>query len=192
MQDPRAILSELDAVRAETLQRLESATQAQLDVRPAPTPHNSGAWSLGEFFMHIAGDEIYLRELIARPLLEGVLPPEGVGFVPPPPAAGLPKDVIAFWFQRARAESEQALHLLADRVAAVFRRSVRARSGAEQGERRDEGRGTSPAAGWLNAVEHLTFLLGGVGAHGGDRTRRSEETDTGPTCCRRCACVSLS
>ena len=109
MQDPRAILSELDAVRAEALQRLESATRAQLDARPAPTPHNSGAWSLGELFMHIAGDEIYLRELIARPLLEGVLPPEGVGFVPPPPAAGLPKDVIAFWFQRARAETRRLL-----------------------------------------------------------------------------------
>ena len=51
MQDPRAILSELDAVRAEALQRLESATRAQLDARPAPTPHNSGAWSLGELFM---------------------------------------------------------------------------------------------------------------------------------------------
>ena len=109
MQDPRAILSELDAVRAETLQRLESATQAQLDVRPAPTPHNSGAWSLGEFFMHIASDEIYLRELIARPLLEGVLPPEGVSFVPPPPAAGLPKAVIEFWFRRARAVTRRLL-----------------------------------------------------------------------------------
>ena len=109
MQDPRAILSELEAVRAETLLRLETATQAQLDARPTPTPHNSGAWSLGEIFMHIAGDEIYLRELIARPLLEGVLPPEGVGFVPPPPAAGLSKDVIAFWFKRARAETRRLL-----------------------------------------------------------------------------------
>ncbi len=109
MPDPRAILSELDAVRAETLRRLSSTTQDQLDARPDPTPHNSGAWSLGEIFMHIAGDEIYLRELIARPLLEGVLPPDGVGFVPPPPAAGLPKDVIAFWFQRARAGTRRLL-----------------------------------------------------------------------------------
>lgn len=109
MQDPRVILSELDAVRAETLRRLESLTQAQLDARPEPTLRNSGAWSLGELFMHIAGDEIYLRELIARPLLEGVLPPEGVGFVPPPPAAGLPKAAIAFWFERARAGTRRLL-----------------------------------------------------------------------------------
>lgn len=59
--------------------------------------------------MHIASDEIYLRELIARPLLEGMVPPVGVGFVPPPPAAGLPKDVIAFWFQRARAGTRRLL-----------------------------------------------------------------------------------
>jgi len=30
------------------------------------------AWSLGEVFMHIAIDENYLRDNIARPLLEGV------------------------------------------------------------------------------------------------------------------------
>ena len=35
--------------------------------------------------MHLAIDEFYLRELIARPLLEGVKPPEGITFLPPPP-----------------------------------------------------------------------------------------------------------
>jgi hypothetical protein len=52
--------------------------------------------------MHLALDEHYLREQIARPLLEGVQPPEGVSFLPPPPPYGTPKDVIRFWFQRAR------------------------------------------------------------------------------------------
>lgn len=102
MLTPEAILDELEAVRAVTLRHLAPLTQPQLDHRPPATPENSGAWSLGEIFVHIASDEIYLRELIARPLLEGVQPPEGVGFRPPPPVAGLPKDVIEFWFERAR------------------------------------------------------------------------------------------
>lgn len=102
MSDPHAILAELDAVRAETLKRLAVCSQAQLDWRPPATPENSDAWSLGELFMHLALDEHYLRELIARPLLEGTPPPAEVRYLPPPPPAGLPKAVIAFWFERAR------------------------------------------------------------------------------------------
>ncbi len=109
MSTPEAILGELEAVRAETLRRLAPLTQAQLAQRPPATPENSGAWSLGEIFVHIASDEIYLRELIARPLLEGVQPPEGVGFRPPPPVAGLTKDVIEFWFERARSVTRRLL-----------------------------------------------------------------------------------
>jgi len=43
-----------------------------------------------------------LREQIARPLLEGVRPPEAVTFLPPPPPCGAKKEVIQFWFDRAR------------------------------------------------------------------------------------------
>jgi len=104
MKDPQTVLRKLDEVRAETLQRLEDLTQEQLD---APPPHRDDeeAWSLGEIFMHLAIDEIYLRELIARPLLEGVKPPDGVRFLPPPPPYGTDKGVIQFWFQRARAKT---------------------------------------------------------------------------------------
>lgn len=52
--------------------------------------------------MHIALDEHYLREQIARPLLEGIKPPDDVLFLPPPPPYGLSKQVIQFWFDRAR------------------------------------------------------------------------------------------
>jgi hypothetical protein len=97
MTSPHVILSHLDRTRAETLTRLDRLTQAQLDWRPP-----DGEWSLGEIFMHLAIDEHYLREHIARPLLEGVRPPEGVTFLPPPPPHGTPKDVIQFWFARAR------------------------------------------------------------------------------------------
>ena len=55
--------------------------------------------------MHLAIDEIYLRELIARPLLEGVKPPDGVTFLPPPPPYGTKQDVIRFWFARARSQT---------------------------------------------------------------------------------------
>ncbi len=109
MADPRDVLNDLDIIRAETLRRLAPLFQAQLDWRPPPTPDNSGAWSLGEIFMHIAGDELYLRELIARPLLEGYSPPASIGFVPPPPPAGVSKDAIAFWFARARAGTTELL-----------------------------------------------------------------------------------
>ena len=57
--------------------------------------------------MHLAIDEIYLRELIARPLLEGVKPPDGVTFLPPPPPYGTGKDVIRFWFARARSQTRR-------------------------------------------------------------------------------------
>lgn len=108
---PDAILEKLNAIRAETLRRLEGLTQEKLDRRPAGSRPGGtrssedvgeGGWSLGEVFMHLAIDEHYLREHLARPLLEGVKPPEGVTFLPPPPPYGAKKDVILFWFARAR------------------------------------------------------------------------------------------
>jgi hypothetical protein len=104
MTAPHAALARLEQVRSATLQRLAALTQAQLDWRPP-----EGAWSLGEIFMHLAIDEHYLREHIARPLLEGVKPPEGVTFLPPPPPYGAPKDVIQFWFVRAREMTRRLL-----------------------------------------------------------------------------------
>ena len=59
--------------------------------------------------MHMAIDEIYLRELIARPLLDGIKPPVDVSFLPPPPPYGIPKDVIFFWFDRSRIETRRLL-----------------------------------------------------------------------------------
>jgi hypothetical protein len=97
MSDVLAILGNLDRIRAGTLKRLDGLTQAQLDWRPP-----DGSWSLGEVFIHLAIDEHYLREQIARPLLEGVKPPEAVTFLPPPPPYGATKAVIQFWFDRAR------------------------------------------------------------------------------------------
>lgn len=99
------ILKKLDNIRQQTLQRLENLTQRQLDWKP---PGWSGLTtaetnlSLGELFMHLAIDEIYLREMIARPLLEGVKPPDQITFPPPPSPYGLPKEAIRFWFERAR------------------------------------------------------------------------------------------
>lgn len=52
--------------------------------------------------MHLAMDEIYVRELITRPLCEGIKPPDSVQFLSPPPPYGTPKEKIEFWFQRAR------------------------------------------------------------------------------------------
>lgn len=97
MSVPQDVLDRLEKIRAETLKRFESLTQTQLDWHP---PDNE--WSLGEIFHHIALDEHYLREQIARPLLEGVKPPEDVTFIPPPPFNGAKKEVIEFWFTRAR------------------------------------------------------------------------------------------
>ena len=98
MSEPQDTLSKLETVRAETLRVLQSLGQEELDCCPS----GESEWSLGEVFMHLAMDEIYLRELIARPLLEGVKPPDAVGFLPPPPQYGEPKELILFWFHRAR------------------------------------------------------------------------------------------
>lgn len=102
MDEREAVLEAMEAVRTETLHHLEGLNQEQLDWQP-PAGEGEEAWSLGEVFMHLAIDEIYVRELIARPLLEGVQPPDGVRFLPPPPPYGWPKEVIRYWFERARA-----------------------------------------------------------------------------------------
>jgi hypothetical protein len=104
VKDPQVVLGRLEEIRAETLQRLNKLTQEELDRRP-PQAGDEEVWSLGEVFMHLAIDEFYLRELIARPLLEGIKPPDGVLFLPPPPPYGTPKDVIEFWFERARLQT---------------------------------------------------------------------------------------
>jgi hypothetical protein len=101
MKTPLDILHQLEHIRAATLKRLENLTQAQLDQRPSMEGEEM-AWSLGEIFMHIALDEHYLREQIARPLLEGVQPPDSILFLPPPPPYGAKKETILFWFERAR------------------------------------------------------------------------------------------
>jgi hypothetical protein len=111
MTDPAALLRKLEATRTETLRRLAALTQDELDwVPPAgPATPEEESWSLGEIFMHLALDEHYLREQIARPLLEGVSPPEGITFLPPPPPYGTAKEVIAFWFERARTLTRRLL-----------------------------------------------------------------------------------
>ena len=102
--DPKDILSKLEDVRSHTTERLKNLSQSQLDARP-PKTKNEMPWSLGEVFMHIAIDEIYLRELISRPLQEGISPPDGITFLPPPPPYGTSKDVIQFWLVRARSQT---------------------------------------------------------------------------------------
>ncbi len=101
MKNPLEVLQIMDDIRAKTLIYFESFSQEQLDWRP-PQGKEEGAWSLGEVFMHLAIDEIYLREMIAKPLLEGVKPPDGITFLPPPPPYGTAKNVIQYWFNRAR------------------------------------------------------------------------------------------
>lgn len=108
MNDPLEILNHLDRVRADTLSRLSDLTQAQLDWKPS-AGNSEEEWSLGEVFMHLAADEHYLREQIARPLLEGIKPPDGIHFVPPPPPYGAQKEGIEFWFNRARAITRRLL-----------------------------------------------------------------------------------
>jgi len=98
------VLQKLIEVRKKTLQLLHPLSQGDLDIRPAEVQNDEG-WTPGEVFMHIALDEIYLRELIARPLLQGIKPPEGITYLPPSPPAGVSKDVIQFWLQRARSET---------------------------------------------------------------------------------------
>jgi hypothetical protein len=109
MNDSLEILHKLNQVRAETLKQLTSLTQDQLDWRPPTSDGESDEWSLGEVFMHIALDEHYLREQIARPLLEGIKPPDAIHFIPPPPPYGARKEVIEFWFDRARKITRQLL-----------------------------------------------------------------------------------
>lgn len=104
MGNPQTVLTQLEEIRALTLQYLDDVTQEQLDWQP-PADAEEEDWSLGEVFMHLAIDEIYLRELIAIPLLEGIKPPENVRFLPPPPPYGQTKEVIQFWFERARLQT---------------------------------------------------------------------------------------
>jgi hypothetical protein len=101
---PEDVLRQLEEVRAQTTERLAGLSQAQLDACP-PGTSDEQPWSLGEVFMHIASDEIYLRELISRPLREGTSPPAGVTFLPPPPPRGVAGGVIEFWLARARAQT---------------------------------------------------------------------------------------
>ena len=106
MKAPKSVFGRMENTRAETLRTLKALTQEQLDWR-SPAADGEGEWSLGEIFMHLAIDEIYLRELIALPLLEGVKPPDGVRFLPPPPPYGTAKVVIEFWFERARLQTRR-------------------------------------------------------------------------------------
>jgi hypothetical protein len=80
LTDLQSVSDTLDVVRQATLERLVERSQPQLDWSPSQSI-GSAEWSPGEVFMHIALDEIYLRELIARPLIEGVQPPEDVRFI---------------------------------------------------------------------------------------------------------------
>jgi hypothetical protein len=102
MTTPAEVQIKMDSVRSKTLTFLEGLSQKQLDWQPNPDSSKEEAWSLGEVFMHLAIDEIYLREMIALPLLEGVKPAEGITFLPPPTPYGTSKATIQFWFQRAR------------------------------------------------------------------------------------------
>ena len=102
MISPKEVLTKMNQVRTKTLTYLDSLTQEQLDWRTSPASEGEAGWSLGEVFMHLAIDEIYLREMIALPLLEGNQPTNGITFLPPPPPYGTPKETIQFWFQRAR------------------------------------------------------------------------------------------
>ncbi len=106
MSNPQIVFAQLVEVRTQTLKYLDGLTQEQLDWKPSYDTDES-EWSLGEVFMHLAIDEVYLRELIAVPLLEGVKPPEMVGFLPPPPPYKQTKEVINYWFERARLQTRR-------------------------------------------------------------------------------------
>jgi hypothetical protein len=107
MNSPLVVLEKLDKVRSETMQRLNNLSQEHLNYKPPNVKKEE--WSLGEVFMHLALDEIYLRELIAIPLIEGVKPPDDLSFLPPPPPYGMQKEVIKFWFIRARRQTRSFL-----------------------------------------------------------------------------------
>lgn len=98
------VLSKLEEVRSQTIERLIGLSQGQLDAHP-PTIESEQPWSLGEVFMHIAIDEVYLRELISRPLREGTNPPEGITLLPPPPPYGTTMEVIQFWLSQSRSQT---------------------------------------------------------------------------------------
>jgi len=102
--DRTHVFKQLEEIREGTYERLSNLTQSQLDTRPLRSRQEE-AWSLGEIFMHIAIDEVYLREMISRPLREGILPPVGITFLPPPPPYGVDKQTIRFWLERARSQT---------------------------------------------------------------------------------------
>ena len=108
MTEPAEVLDSMENARRRTLEILENLSQEQLDYQPA-AGEDGQEWSLGEVFMHLAIDEIYLREMIARPLMESVKPPDGIGFLPPPPPYGTSKDLIFYWFERARLQTRKLL-----------------------------------------------------------------------------------
>jgi hypothetical protein len=115
MPEPAEILAHLDAVRAETLKRLDSMTQDQLDWLPAPADDRypeDEAWSVGEILARLAIGEHFVREHIARPLLEGVSPPPAVSATPPLAPYGAARDVIVFWLERARLVTRRMLQEL--------------------------------------------------------------------------------
>jgi hypothetical protein len=106
MNELKIVLNKLEKIREKTLNRLEHLTQEQLDSLPTPLK-DKRMWSQGEVFMHLAIDEFYLCELIVRPLLEGIKPPEGIRFLPPPPPYGNEKEVIQFWLKRSRLQTKR-------------------------------------------------------------------------------------
>jgi hypothetical protein len=105
--DPAARMEALDAVRAETLRRLDGRTQDQLDWRP-PDGAGEAAWSLGEIFMHLATHEYYLGDQLGRFWLEGVQPPDGERSLPAPPF-GVPADEIRQLFADTRTRTRNLI-----------------------------------------------------------------------------------
>jgi hypothetical protein len=105
--DPAARLQALDTIRAATLRRLDSRSQAQLDWRP-PDGTGEAAWSLGEVFMHLATDEYYLGDQLGRLWLEGVQPPDGERPLPAPPS-GVPAADIRQLFTDTRTRTRNLI-----------------------------------------------------------------------------------
>jgi hypothetical protein len=105
--DPEAILQQLDAIRAATLQRLDGLTQEQLDWRPLGAMGDA-AWSLGEVFMHLAIDEYYLGEQLGRLWLEGGRAGERPQSLPPPPY-GIPADELRGLFADTRTRTRNLI-----------------------------------------------------------------------------------